>query len=85
VAMGESTYDLAALTKLLTRSRELYDEQGVIIRGDAGLSYQDLADFLSVCDSAGIRNVGLPVRPREDATVEATATATARLKTDRLR
>jgi hypothetical protein len=29
------------------------------------LNYQDLADVLSTCDEAGIRNVRLPVRPRE--------------------
>ena len=33
-----------------------------MIRGDASLTYQDLADVLSACDEAGIRNVRLPVR-----------------------
>ncbi|MBV8609542.1 MAG: biopolymer transporter ExbD, partial [Singulisphaera sp.] len=37
------------------------------IRGDATLDYQDLADVLSACDAAGIRNVRLPVRPRDDS------------------
>ena len=37
-----------------------------MIRGDASLAYQDLADVLSACDEAGIRNVRLPVRSRED-------------------
>jgi biopolymer transport protein TolR len=67
VAVGEKTYDLAALTTLLGKAREQYSDQGVVIRGDAGLNYQDLADVLSACDSAGIRNVRLPVRPRDDA------------------
>ena len=35
-----------------------------MIRGDASLAYQDLADVLSACDEAGIRNVRLPVRSR---------------------
>jgi biopolymer transport protein ExbD len=65
VALGDSTYDLAALTKLLRDARARFADQGVVIRGDATLSYQDLADVLSACDSAGIRNVRLPVRPRE--------------------
>ena len=39
--------------------------QGVVIRGDASLAYQDLADVLAACDVAGIRNVRLPVRSRE--------------------
>jgi biopolymer transport protein TolR len=67
VAVGESTYELPALTKMLRRARSLYEDQGVVIRGDASLNYQDLADVLSACDSAGIRNVRLPVRPRETA------------------
>ena len=40
-----------------------------MIRGDASLAYQDLADVLSACDEAGIRNVRLPVRSR-DATIK---------------
>ncbi len=43
-----------------------YADQGVQIRGDAKLSYQDLADVLAACEAAGIQNVRLPVRPRED-------------------
>ena len=38
-----------------------------MIRGDASLAYQDLADVLSACDEAGIRNVRLPVRSRDEA------------------
>jgi biopolymer transport protein ExbD len=83
VAVGGATYDLDALGALLRKAHNSYSDQGVMIRGDAALNYQDLADVLSVCDAAGIRNVRLPVRPRVGATVE--ATATARLKTDRLR
>ena len=43
-----------------------YVNQGVVIRGDASLAYQDLADVLSACDEAGIRNVRLPVRSRDE-------------------
>jgi len=68
VAVGESTYDLTALAKVLTRSRQLYEDQGVVIRGDSTLNYQDLADVLSACDTAGIRNVRLPVRARDEPT-----------------
>jgi biopolymer transport protein ExbD len=64
VAVGEATYDLAGLSTLLREAHERYADQGVVIRGDATLNYQDLADVLSACDSAGIRKVGLPVRPR---------------------
>jgi biopolymer transport protein ExbD len=66
VAIGENTYDLSALSAILHDARDRYADQGVVIRGDASLSYQDLADVLSTCDEAGIRNVRLPVRPREE-------------------
>lgn len=65
VAIGPSSYDLAGLTTLLREARGRYADQGVVIRGDSTLNYQDLADVLSSCDAAGIRNVRLPVHPRE--------------------
>ncbi len=63
VSVGEASYDLEELTVLLRDARDRYADQGVVIRGDAMLNYQDLADVLSACDAAGIRNVRLPVRP----------------------
>jgi biopolymer transport protein ExbD len=67
VSVGESTYNLDQLVKFLTDARAQYINQGVVIRGDATLAYQDLADVLSACDEAGIRNVRLPVRSRDRA------------------
>lgn len=64
VAIGETTYNLDGLVAMLQQARERYANQGVVIRGDAALAYQDLADVLSACDRAGIRDVRLPVRPR---------------------
>ncbi len=65
VSIGETIYDLDGLASVLRDARDRYAEQGVVIRGDSTLNYQDLADVLSACDSAGIRNVRLPVRPRQ--------------------
>jgi biopolymer transport protein ExbD len=65
VLLKDETLDLDALTKTLIEARKRYADQGVMIRGDGKLAYQDLADVLSACNSAGIRNVKLPVRPRE--------------------
>ena len=64
VAVGETTYNLDGLATLLQEAGRRYANQGVMIRGEASLAYQDLADVLSVCDAAGIRNVRLPVRAR---------------------
>jgi biopolymer transport protein ExbD len=66
VMVGEKTFDLDRLVALLREARGRYVNQGVVIRGDANLIYQDLADVLSACDEAGIRNVRLPVRSRQE-------------------
>jgi biopolymer transport protein ExbD len=66
VIVGDKTYDLDGLVLMLREARAHYVNQGVIIRGDASLTYQDLADVLSACDEAGIRNVKLPVRSRDE-------------------
>jgi biopolymer transport protein ExbD len=66
VALDEKLYDLPALSRILVEARRQYADQGVVIRGDATLNYQHLADVLSACDAAGIHNVRLPVHPREE-------------------
>src|SRR4051794_20624792 len=73
VIIGDTTYDLGGLATVLAEAGRQYANQGVVIRGEASLAYQDLADVLSVCDAAGIRNVRLPVRTRgEGGTIPAT-------------
>ncbi|RUL87892.1 ExbD/TolR family protein [Tautonia sociabilis] len=67
VAVGAERYDLEALRTLLESARDAYEDQGVQIRGDAALSFQDLADVLSTCEAARIRHVSLLVRPRDEA------------------
>src|SRR5262249_8787800 len=57
VAVGEATYTLASLTDLLREAKDRYADQGVLIRGDAQLNYQDLADVLASCETAGIQNI----------------------------
>lgn len=65
VALNEETLDLPGLIRALQAARARYADQGVLVRGDAALSYQDLADVLSCCETAGVRNVRLAVRPRD--------------------
>jgi biopolymer transport protein ExbD len=67
VTVGESSYNLDQLVTMLREAKGQYTNQGVVIRGDATLAYQDLADVLSACDEAGIRNVRLPVRSRVES------------------
>jgi biopolymer transport protein ExbD len=65
VSIDQSSYNLDQLVSRLREAKNQYINQGVVIRGDAALSYQDVADVLSACDEAGIRNVRLPVRSRD--------------------
>ena len=58
------TYDLKDLVSVLTDARGRYEDQGVLIQGDAKLTYQDVADVLAACDVARIRSVRLAVRPK---------------------
>ncbi len=67
MSLNDQTLDLESLTRTLTDARKRYADQGVLNRGDARLAYQDLADVLSSCNAAGIRNVRLPVRPRDQS------------------
>ena len=68
VEVGGKEYDLAGLTIVLKNAKSRYSEQGVLVRGDAKRSYQDVADVLAACEAAGIENVRLPVRPRPNST-----------------
>ncbi len=67
VEMSGKEYDLPTLTQALKEAKTRFEDQGVLIRGDASRSYQDVADVLAACEAAGIRNVRLPVRPRSAA------------------
>jgi biopolymer transport protein ExbD len=53
IALKDKTLDLETLTQTLIEARKRYADQGVMIRGDGKLSYQDLADVLSACNTAG--------------------------------
>ncbi len=64
-ALGK-IYDLTSLTALLKQAKAGYADQAVQVRGDGSLAYQALADVLSCCDEAGISNIRLRVRPRDD-------------------
>ena len=49
----------AELQDRLTTARERYAEQAVLIRGDGGASFQQIADVLEVCHAAQIRKFSL--------------------------
>ena len=63
---GQS-YDLKTLASVLSEAKARYEDQGILIKGDAQLTYQDVADVLSACDVARIRSVRLAVKPKIEA------------------
>jgi len=62
--MGETkTLDELAVT--LTKAKDAFPNQSVVIRGDGHCEYQQVMDVLSVCTEAGIRNVSVAHLPRK--------------------
>lgn len=50
------------LRRQLRRARSQYSDVGVLVRGDAGVAYQRVADALAACKDAGISQLGISVR-----------------------
>lgn len=59
---GESV-TLAELTGQLASARQQYARLGVVIRGDAGCTFQRVAEVLSACRQADIQELDIAVRP----------------------
>ncbi len=53
---------LEQLRRKLGRARSQYSDLGVLVRGDAGVAYQRVADALAACKDAGISELGISVR-----------------------
>jgi biopolymer transport protein ExbD len=56
MALGKKAVTLDQLITDLTQARERYADQAVVIRGDGEGKYQLVADVLSACHKAQIRN-----------------------------
>ncbi|ADV60825.1 Biopolymer transport protein ExbD/TolR [Isosphaera pallida ATCC 43644] len=64
VRLNDRPVNLAQLLTELRAAVARYPDQGVVLRGEAGLSYQEIADVLSVCEQARLVHIRLAVRPR---------------------
>ncbi|MDD4268163.1 MAG: biopolymer transporter ExbD [Pirellulales bacterium] len=56
--------DLEELTRQLRASRQQYQDLGVLVRGDAEGRFQHVAEVLSACREAEVRELGISVRPK---------------------
>ena len=62
VTLDRETVTLEQLINRLSKARSQYREFGVVIRGDAGVRYQRVADALAACRQAGIAQLGIAVK-----------------------
>jgi biopolymer transport protein ExbD len=65
VTLDNEPLTLQQLTSELTAARKEYAELGVIVRGDAAGSFQNVADALSAVRLAGISDMGIAVTTRQ--------------------
>jgi biopolymer transport protein ExbD len=62
IELDKQIVSLPELQTQLAASRQLYDRQGVIVRGDAEGAFQNVANVLAACRDAGISDMGISVR-----------------------
>ncbi|MCA8982674.1 MAG: biopolymer transporter ExbD [Planctomycetaceae bacterium] len=60
--LGEQPIALADLESRLKSAVERYNDQAVVVRGDAEGSYQNVMDVLAICHRVGVRNLSLANR-----------------------
>ena len=61
-ALDGENVSLNELTQRLATARSQYQDLGILIRGDAASSFQQVADAMSACKRAGISELGISVR-----------------------
>ena len=62
ISLDREFMDIAQLAKALARAKAEYDEIGVLVRGDGGGEFQNVASVLGAVRQAGISEMGISVR-----------------------
>ena len=62
ITLDRQQVSLLELVSRLSAARSQYKELGVLIRGDAESSFQQVAEVLSACKRAGVAELGISVR-----------------------
>jgi biopolymer transport protein ExbD len=62
ITLDQEPVTLDGLTASLAKSRQQYQDLGVIVRGDAEGAFQNVAQVLGACRKAGITDMGISVR-----------------------
>jgi biopolymer transport protein ExbD len=62
ITLDRSEVTLAQLETKLSSARQQYEGLGVVVRGDADVNFQQVANVLNSCKQAGISELGISVR-----------------------
>ena len=62
VTLDQRTVSLAELTGQLTAARKQYQSLGVVVRGDADVHLQRVAEVLHACRQSGVAEMAIAVR-----------------------
>ena len=63
ITLGRVPVTVEQLTQELAAARSEYSDLGVLVRGDFQGQYQHVAEALNACKQAGIKELGISVRP----------------------
>lgn len=63
ITLDQEPVTLTELTQRLAAAREQYADLGVLVRGDRKGEFQYVAAVLNACKQAGIKELGINVRP----------------------
>ena len=64
--LGDTLVTIVELEEQLKVAKSRYADQGVVVRGDATGTYQNVMDILAVCHRVGITNLSLANRVAEE-------------------
>jgi biopolymer transport protein ExbD len=67
IALDRDFVSLQELTRRLAAVRQQYSGIGVVVRGDADGTFQNVASVLGACREAGISDMGISVRLAQHA------------------
>lgn len=62
IELDQDEVTLEALSRALVAARRQYEALGVVVRGDAGCAFQQVAEVLAVCRAARINELDIAVR-----------------------
>jgi biopolymer transport protein ExbD len=63
ISLDQKTVTLEELTAKLAAARRQHGDIGVLVRGDGNDKYQRMVLVLNACKQAGVKNLGISVRP----------------------